>query len=425
MKLWQWTSGLAAAGLVTFPTSSLAQEVPSAMLSLLDRTTLSGYINTSAHWNPGTGNVLVPAYSYNKINKQDGFNLNVIKLTIEKPLDDAQLAAGFKVDLLFGPDANGLGTGSLNPGGGGLSPLGGEEGTSDFAIKQAYVALRAPVGNGLDFKVGVFDSVIGFEGFDAPSNPNYTRSYGYSIEPTTHTGVLGTYQFSENVAVSAGIANTFGPLINEKAWNQTVRNKAESFKTYMGSIQLIAPTDFGFLKGSSLYFGVINGWNVNSPTPSVSVAPNYAAVQTSWYVGTTINTPIEALRVGAAFDYAGVSQQELPNLGDPRISSGYRNASSVYVSFQATEKLSLHGRGEYFSQTFARARMGLPSKVFATTGTVQYDLWKNVLSRLEVRWDHQADGYGKAYGTVHPGMPGLDGSRRNAWLVAGNIIYKF
>ena len=134
-----------------------------------------------------------------------------------------------------------------------------------------------------------------------------------------------------------------------------------------------------------------------------------------------LNTPIDALRVGAAYDYAGVSNQLL---GDA-ISSGYCNASSVYASYQATEKLSLHGRGEYFTQTFARARMSLPSKVFATTVTLQYDIWKNVLSRLEVRWDHQADGYGKAYGTVHPGMPGLDGSRRNAYLVAGNVIYKF
>ena len=433
MKIKQWTAGLAVAGLVSFPTFGSDQEPPSAMLTLLDSTSISGYVNTSAHWNPGTRNVLVPAYSYNRINKQDGFNLNVIKLSIEKPLGHAESAAGYKVDLLFGPDANSLGTGGLDPGAvagggpGGPGPLGGQEGVSDFNIKQAYVALRAPLGNGLDFKVGVFDSVIGFEGFDATSNPNYTRSYGYSIEPTTHTGVLATYQFSEIVAVSAGVANTFGPLINEKAWNQTERNKAESYKTYMGSIELIAPGDFGFLKGSSLYLGVVNGWNVNSPTPSRSAAtpPTYPAVQTSWYAGMMLNTPIDALRVGAAFDYAGVSKQSLP--GAPTISSGYRNASSAYVSYQATEKLSFHGRGEYFTQTSARARLALPSKVIATTVTLQYDLWKNVLSRLEVRWDHQADGFGKAYGAINPAPPisGLGGTRRNAWLLAGNVIYKF
>ena len=37
---------------------------------------------------------------------------------------------------------------------------------------------------------------------------------------------------------------------------------------------------------------------------------------------------------------------------------------------------------------------GLPqeAKVLALTGTVQYDLWANVISRLEVRWDTSADG---------------------------------
>ena len=64
---------------------------------------------------------------------------------------------------------------------------------SDFAIKQAYVTLRTPVGNGIDWKVGVFDTIIGYEVTDAGNDPNYTRSWGYFIEPTEHTGILATY----------------------------------------------------------------------------------------------------------------------------------------------------------------------------------------------------------------------------------------
>jgi hypothetical protein len=43
-------------------------------------------------------------------------------------------------------------------------------------IKQAYVLLHAPVGNGLDFRVGVWDTIIGYEMTDSVNNPNYTRS---------------------------------------------------------------------------------------------------------------------------------------------------------------------------------------------------------------------------------------------------------
>jgi len=61
------------------------------------------------------------------------------------------------------------------------------------------------VGNGLDFKVGVFDTVIGYEVADGPYNPNYTRSYGWSIEPTQHTGVLMSYQFNDVISANAGV----------------------------------------------------------------------------------------------------------------------------------------------------------------------------------------------------------------------------
>ena len=420
MKVNKWTLGLAAVGLVSLPTLGLAEEKGSPVMSALSSTTISGYVSTSMRWSPGQdagpdGIRRFPAYSYNNANKQDGFNLDVVKLTIEKALDEDQWAAGYKVDLLFGQDANNLGTSSS-----GVN-------TGDFAIKQAYVALRAPVGNGLDFKVGVFDTVIGYESFDAGNNPNYTRSYGYTIEPTTHTGVLSTYQFTEWIGMAAGVADTVGPRINQKAWNQVNPRKAESYKTYMGSLILTAPESFGFLKGSTLYGGVVNGFN-NTGTTTAGVA---GQVQANYYVGTTIHTPITALKLGASYDYMGVSARQYPTVS---AQSGYANATALYASYQVTEKLSVHGRGEYatFSPNVAIVGSGLPSKIVATTATIQYDLWKNVLSRLEVRWDHQADGAGRAYGKTQTAAPtgGLNnnaqtGSRRNSWLIAGNIIYKF
>jgi hypothetical protein len=60
------------------------------------------------------------------------------------------------------------------------------------------------------------------------------------------------------------------------------------------------------------------------------------------------------------------------------------------------------------------------AKIFALTGTVQYDLWKNVISRLEVRWDHSANGNDMFGGTV-AGQP----DRINAVMLAANVIYKF
>src|SRR4051812_32055039 len=219
MKVNKWTLGLAAVGLVTLPTLSQAEEKPSAVMTALSATTISGYVDTSAQWDIGTGNANPPGFIYNR-GKQDGFNLDKVKLRIEKPLDEAQWSAGYRADLLFGPDANTFGsTSSFTT-------------SSDFAIQQAYVALRAPVVNGLDFKLGVFDSIIGYESHDSVNNPNFTRSYGTTIEPHTHTGLLVTYQAIDWLGLAAGVANTVGPTINERAFNNTglgANNKAESY----------------------------------------------------------------------------------------------------------------------------------------------------------------------------------------------------
>ena len=109
MKMNQWTLGLAAVGLVTLPALTQAEEKMNPLLTAVTPTTLSGYVNTSIHWNPGTGNGSVPAYGLNK-GKQDGFNLDVVNLTLEKPLDADNWSAGYKAELIFGPDANAYAT---------------------------------------------------------------------------------------------------------------------------------------------------------------------------------------------------------------------------------------------------------------------------------------------------------------------------
>lgn len=404
MKVRKWTMALAGVGLVSLPAVVMAEEKANQLLTGLTSTTLSGYVNTSIHWNTGSGNGFTPPVAYNGSGKQDGFNLNAIKLAIEKPLDEAQWAAGYKAELIFGDDARDY-----------LTTLDDDGDSSPATIKQAYVALRAPVGNGLDFKLGVFDTIIGYEVFDGGSNPNYTRSYGFTIEPTTHTGLLASYQICKAASVSFGIANTHGPAINEKAHtvNGTgVDTFSESYKTYMGSVTLTAPEDFGSLAGSTVYMGFVSG-----------LSSSWAGHQNSWYAGGTFNATT-ALKVGVSFDYQDT--EFLPGV------SYYANSFAVYSSFQATEKLSLHARGEYTSTDagyYGADPLGGNAEIVALTGTLQYDLWKNVLSRLEIRWDHLAgDGDQTAFGGTPPspgGPLGTPGDKRNAVLIAANVIYKF
>lgn len=393
MKVNKWTAALASAGVLSGVAAAHAEESP--VMTALASTTISGYVDTSAHWNldkqDGTARTL-PIYNKSITpgadTKNDGFNLNVINLTIEKPVDESQWAAGYKAELLFGPDANAYNLSTSSTA------------TADFAIKQAYVDLRAPVGNGLDFKMGVFDTVIGYEVFNNGSNPNYTRSWGWAVEPTEHTGVLASYKFNDVISASAGVANTLVSGINARA--QPV--KAESDKTWMGSIAVTAPESAGFLEGSTLYAGVVYGFNG-------------ADNQANYYVGATATTPVKGLGVGLAYDY--VHQNGAGNTtGDT-----YQNVFGVYASYAMTEKLSVHARGEYAHGEVISLDRGTPTApvagasaadIYSGVLTLQYDLWANVITRAEARYDTIENGR-NWFGTTHD----------DQWLLALNVIYQF
>ncbi len=381
MKFNKWTLALAAVGAVSLTSVAQAEEkmmLGSQAAAGLTSTTISGYVDTSANWNIGkqNGNT-APTSPLGDTDRQDGFNLNVVQLSLSKALDESEWASGYRADLWFGPDAVTLGS----------------QASGDVAIRQAYVALRTPVGNGIDWKMGVFDTIVGYETLESGNNPNYTRSFGFTMEPTTHTGLLGTYRFSDSLSASAGVANTYGPTINERADGAA---GGESRKTYMGSVALTAPSDWGWVAGSSLYLGAISGVD-RAQTPQS---------REHFYAGLTLATPVAGLKVGASADYSHLRHD----------TAGIENAYAyaLYASFQATEKLSLHGRADYGALQ-AEAAPGVRVDATAMTLTAQYDLWKNVISRAELRWDHNDNALYEVNG----------GNAKNTYLAALNLIYKF
>ena len=99
MKFNKWTVGLAAVGLVSLASAARAEEKGNMVQTALASTTISGYVDTSAQWNLGTGNERLPDYKFGGPSKADGFNLNVVQLRIEKPLDEQDWAAEYRADL--------------------------------------------------------------------------------------------------------------------------------------------------------------------------------------------------------------------------------------------------------------------------------------------------------------------------------------
>ena len=432
MKFNKWTVGLAAVGVISLASAARADEKMNSLQTALSNTTISGYVSASFNWalSPGGANngsspaAFIPfqgqgagLFSDEKSpSKQDGFNLDVVKLSISKPQDESPWASGYQVDLIFGPDAVGYNT-SVNA----QENNGNTTVANDYAIKQAYIALRTPIGNGIDWKIGVFDTIIGYEVFDAGSNPNYTRSWGYFVEPTEHTGILGTYKINDSWSVSAGIANTLSAGINardnESGSSPSISNGqggqgSDWHKTLMASATFVAPSSWGWAAGSSIYAGMVYGFNAAGVSaPHGGYQSGY---QQNYYLGATMNTPWKQLTTGFAFDYV----RNFLGGSDPGKNDVDVYVIGLYATYKATDKLSLSGRAEFINGEFTNGGGADRSENgYELTTTVEYDMWANVVARVEARFDHIHSGSSSTFG--------FDLEHADSLGLYANVIYKF
>ena len=416
MKFNKWTLGLAAVGVVSLGSAVRADEAKMSQLqTALSNTTISGYVDVAAQYNVGNWapDSQVPVglgqSQAGGQAKLDAFSLNTIDIAIDHPEDDTPWAAGYHVDLDWGTDAIATGYGN---------------------VRQAYVALRTPVGNGIDWHFGVMDDIIGYEGNTDGNNPNYTRSYGYFIEPTTLVGLVGTYKVADWLTVQAGIANATSGFTSSSVTagippvtTTTANPNNLSDKAFVGSVAFTAPDSWGFLKGGTLNAGVV--LNIDD------------GGQNNYYAGFTIPTPCSMLKVGGAFDFASVNNEINPNnAGNNNNDSGW--VAAFYANVQPTDKLSFNARAEYFDleggnngNNVNYATPGFVPYALGTgnnrgeeiTLTAQYNLWANVISRAEFRWDHVDSGHSFGGGAGQGGSVG-DGTA-DSFLLALNVIYTF
>ena len=386
MKFNKWTLGLAAVGAISLASAVRADEKLVPLNTAVSSTVISGYVDTAAQYNLGNYSAVSGVPTGLSSGKVDNFTLNSLDIALDKPQDESPWAAGYHAEINTGVDAVGVSLNNAN----------NENGAYNLAIRQAYLVLRTPVGNGIDWKVGAQDDIIGYEGNTDGGNPNYTRSVGYSIEPTTLVGLIGSYKIVDAVTVQAGIANadTANP------WGYGGVNTS-SDKTFAAAVAFTAPDSFGWAKGATLNLGTL--LNIDK------------GGQDNWYAGLTVPTPITALKVGAAFDYVSANNAGANNYYND---SGW--VAGLYATVQATDKLSFNLRGEYFD--LAGTDSYVASNYLATDGkgeelsaTVSYNLWANVISRVEFRWDHIDSG--TAFSNT--------GGDANAFLLAANFIYTF
>lgn len=169
--------------------------------------TVGGWVNTGI--------------TYNATGSEDKFNgpvtfgdrhsevqLNQLNLFIQRAVatEGSSWDFGGRFEAMFGTDAYYTQSYGALAGHWDLNLLGNRNNRFyDLALPQAYAEIYAPIGNGLNIKVGHFYTPIGYETVPAPDNFFYTHAYTMQFgEPFTHTGILANYAVDSNWSVVGG-----------------------------------------------------------------------------------------------------------------------------------------------------------------------------------------------------------------------------
>jgi hypothetical protein len=377
--------------------------------------TLSGYVDTSYTEQFGGRNTIAQGSTVNggtgpngsgqAIGRQfdihnDNFNINAVKIALEKALPDKNdWAAGFRIDTIYGSDAQILNEASSRPGLGAYNSTTGQSG-SDFYLEQALVKFRIPVGNGLDIYAGKFVTFLGYEVIESPANPNFSRGLLFTNAiPLTSTGVYADYKFNDTFEGKFGVIDGWN-----SSWSgaNVTGGADQSFggKAITGQLNVNAPGKNANLTFSFIYSPeadhVSSGGPVNG-TVGGPAAPSTAGVYVLdlWGNWTPTFDKNGNTTLGFNLDYGSNSY------------SWY--GAALYAQYKLTKVITLAARGEYLHEDAGADKFGAggydqdsvpgtdpgigfnfiqaSSNDFSETLTVSFAVWDNLLTRVEYRLD--------------------------------------
>jgi hypothetical protein len=393
---------------------------------------LSGYVDAGYTYNFQGPNVFGKSggAAGPDINPRGDFNLNAVKLTLEKPLSNAnEFQAGFRADIKVGEDA-----GLLNS-----KVADDKSGSSDnFSLDQAYVIIRAPLGNGLDITVGKFASLLGYEVDDRPANLNITYGYDYAFVTTHQTGVKFYYPVNDIVELQLAVSNGSGLDTGSQATNFddgygvtgtiNIKNSGGNANWFNGVYYSNAAGD-GFNesdRGTILW----NTWGNWAPKFAndkllLGFSSTLGGVSNSGLDVTALASPLPTIPPPAPF---------LPPASFATIDSYSFWTASLYAKYQVTDIFSLAGRASYYHlrsgdiNVFDKYTGGsvetLPQRNFdawSWTGTAGFDLLENLMLRAEYRIDFY-DGLGSS---DDPPTDGPNNHGEIAQTIALQVVYTF
>ena len=388
---------------------------------------LSGYVDSgySYNFNSSSKSAVTGRFGSDEASRGD-FNLYAVKLALEKAMTAENKAqAGFRTDVMIGEDAyylaNRYASDSANWGNN------DSQNSNYLFLEQAYVSIRAPVGNGWDFKVGKFASILGYEVMERPANMNTTYGLLFDAMPLYYTGVLSSYKFDDYIDVKLGVVN------GSNSDNNTTTSGAGDGCAVLAALNVTAPGgnanwsnnfQYSSNEDNNTNYGYdfsTTGVDTQNTDGTAASGSGHALIYNSW--GNWVpkfadNKLLFAFNALLATATTGVN---------PYQSGGYGYSTTwygagAYAKYQINDWFYLASRGEYLSGSNGAIfdeqdnQAGAPSR-WEYTVTSGFNVIDNLLIRAEYRldWGNQT--------TYSSGTPSVYSAP--AHYAGAEIVYSF
>jgi hypothetical protein len=393
---------------------------------------LSGYVDAGYAYNfTGSGNQDQVNGRFGSDTAERGdFNLYAVKIALEKALTSENKAqAGFRTDVMIGEDASYF----INRTAGATTNT--NNNSNSLFLEQAYVSIRAPVGNGWDFKVGKFVSILGYEVMERPANMNTTFGLLFNVMPLYYTGVLSSYKFDDYLDGKLGVVN--GSNTDN---NTTTNPNGSDGVAVLAALNVTAPggnanwsNNFQYSTGNDNNTSVSTqntSLNTSTATTTANVSA-YTVIYNTWGNWAPKFADDKLLfAFNALLGNTSGSASATNGTGSANVSSTWYGAGA-YAKYQFNDWFSLCSRGEYLGSNNSTA-FGNQGSNNTRTGHVTGDnLWEytitagfNVIDNLLIRAEYRLDWGSNIYSTSTGNQNGSV-SGGPAHYAGAEVVYSF
>jgi len=392
---------------------------------------LSGYVDAGYSYNftgAANGTSDVSGRMGSDTAAKGDFNLYAVKLALEKALTSENKAqAGFRTDVMIGEDANYLINRGNNTATGTTSN--NNQNSNALFLEQAYVSIRAPVGNGWDFKVGKFVSILGYEVIERPANMNVTYGLLWQQMPLFYTGVLSSYKFDDYLDAKLGVVN------GSQTDNNTTTSGAGDGCAVLAALNVTAPGGNANWSNNFQYSSNNdnNTWqDANNSSTSTAEANNSSGTGYTFIYNSWGNWAPKFANDKLLFAFNALLGTESTN-GQNGVNGNNQPGTTwfgagAYAKYQFNDWFSLCSRGEYLGGNN-------PEKIYNTAqpNNDTLALWEytltagfNVIDNLLIRAEYRLDWGNSSVNNFNTGGAGADNTSSGPAHYAGaEVVYSF